>query len=133
MNARLIIALLITVIMIIVYQQLFAPKPQQEIPKSKETVITEQEEQVEPEAESPQVPIERQQPKEGVTYQDIVVNTPLYTATFSTYGGRLTSWKLKQYMDKVPMHPLGKFVQNTMGMILGRKMWMRPLLNPLTS
>jgi YidC/Oxa1 family membrane protein insertase len=121
MNTRLIIALLITVILIIVYQQLFVPKPQQETPKSKETVITEQEERVEPEPESPQGPIERQQPKEGVTYQNVVVDTPLYTATFSTYGGRLTSLKLKHYMDKVPMHPLGKFVQNTMGRILGRK------------
>ena len=54
-------------------------------------------------------------------YQDIVVDTPLYTATLSTYGGRLTSWKLKHYMDKVPMHPLGVFVQNTVGAILGHK------------
>jgi YidC/Oxa1 family membrane protein insertase len=121
MNARMIIALLITVIMIFVYQLLFVKKPQQETPPSKETVVTEQKEQVEPEAESPQVIIERQQPKEGVPYQDVVVDTPLYTATFSTYGGRLTSWKLKQYMDRVPMHPLGKFVQNTIGTIFGRK------------
>jgi YidC/Oxa1 family membrane protein insertase len=121
MNARMIIALLITVIMIFVYQLLFVKKPQQQAPPSKEQVVAEQKEQVEPEAESPQVPIERQQPKEGVTYQDVVVDTPLYTATFSTYGGRLTSWKLKQYMDKVPMHPLGKFVQNTIGTIFGRK------------
>ncbi|MBN1254108.1 MAG: membrane protein insertase YidC [Deltaproteobacteria bacterium] len=120
-NARLIIALLITVIMIVVYQYLFAPKPQQETPTSKETVVTEQEERVEPKAESPQIPIERQQPKEGVVYQDVVVDTPLYTATFSTYGGRLKTLKLKEYMDKVSMHPLGQFVQNTVGGILGKK------------
>ena len=54
-------------------------------------------------------------------YQDIVVDTPLYKATFSTYGGRLTSWKLKKYMDKVSMAPLGKFVQNMIGTVLGRK------------
>jgi YidC/Oxa1 family membrane protein insertase len=121
MNARLIIALLITVIMIFVYQLLFVKKPQQQAPPTKETVVAEQKEQVEPEEPSPRVVTEQQQPKEGVVYQDIVVDTPLYTATFSTYGGRLTSWKLKHYMDKVPMHPLGKFVQNTMGTVLGRK------------
>jgi YidC/Oxa1 family membrane protein insertase len=121
MNARLIIALLITVIMIFVYQYLFAPKPLRETPQTTEIVKTEQEERVEPKAESPQVPMEQQRPKEGVVYQDVVVDTPLYTATFSTYGGRLKSWKLKEYMDKVPMHPLGKFVQNTVGGILGKK------------
>jgi YidC/Oxa1 family membrane protein insertase len=121
MNARLIIALLITVIMIFVYQLLFVKKPQQEAPSTKEAVVAEQKEQVEPEEPSPRVATEQQQPKEGVMYQDIVVDTPLYTATFSTYGGRLTSWKLKHYMDKVPMHPLGTFVQNTIGTIFGRK------------
>lgn len=30
--------------------------------------------------------------------RDIVVETPLYTATFSTRGGRLTSFKLRNYM-----------------------------------
>ena len=91
MNARLIIALLVTVIMIFVYQYLVAPKPQQGPPPSKETVVTEQKEQVEPEPEEPSPPIvtEQRQPKEGVVYQDIVVDTPLYTATFSTYGGGL--------------------------------------------
>jgi YidC/Oxa1 family membrane protein insertase len=116
-----IIALLITVIMIFVYQLLFVKKPQQEAPPTKEAVVAEQKEQVEPEEPSPRVATEQQQPKEGVTYQDVVVDTPLYTATLSTYGGRLTSWKLKHYMDKVPMHPLGTFVQNTIGTIFGRK------------
>jgi YidC/Oxa1 family membrane protein insertase len=121
MNARLIIALLITVIMIFVYQLLFVKKPQQQAPPTKEQIVTEQKEQVEPEEPSPRIVTEQRQPKEGVVYQDIVVDTPLYTATLSTYGGRLTSWKLKHYMDKVPMHPLGTFVQNTIGTIFGRK------------
>jgi len=122
MNTRLIIALLVTVIMIFVYQLLFVKKQQQEIPAGKEGVVAEKSvEKAEPEDVSPQFPVEQRGPKEGATYQDVVVDTPLYTATFSTYGGRLKSWKLKQYMDKVPMHPLGKFVQNMVGGILGRK------------
>jgi YidC/Oxa1 family membrane protein insertase len=122
MNTRLIIALIVSVVLIFVYQLLFVKKPQQEVPTSKEAVVAEQaEERVEPEEESPRVPIEQRGPKEGVVYQDVVVDTPLYIATFSTYGGRLKSWKLKQYMDKVPMHPLGKFVQNTVGGVMGRK------------
>jgi YidC/Oxa1 family membrane protein insertase len=122
MNTRLIIALLVTVIMIFVYQLLFVKKQQQESPSGKEGVVAEKSvEKAEPEDVSPQFPVEQRGPKEGATYQDVVVDTPLYTATFSTYGGRLKSWKLKQYMDKVPMHPLGKFVQNMVGGILGRK------------
>jgi YidC/Oxa1 family membrane protein insertase len=121
MNVRLIIALLITVIMIFVYQLFFVKKPQQQPPPSQEQMVTEQQEQVEPEEPSPRVVTEQRQPKEGVVYQDIVVDTPLYTATLSTYGGRLTSWKLKHYMDKVPMPPLGIFVQNTIGAIFGHK------------
>jgi YidC/Oxa1 family membrane protein insertase len=122
MNMRLIIALIISVLLIFVYQLLFVKKPQKEVPQSKEGVVAEQaKEKVEPEEESPQVPIEPRGPKEGIVYQDVVVDTPLYIATFSTYGGRLTSWKLKQYMDKVPMHPLGKFVQNMVGEVLRRK------------
>ena len=121
MNARLIIALLVTVIMIIVYQHFFTQKPQQQPPPRQEQVVEEQKEEVEPEEPSPPIVAEQRQPKEGVVYQEIVVDTPLYTATFSTYGGRLTSWKLKNYMDKVSMHPLGKFVQNMIGTVLGRK------------
>jgi YidC/Oxa1 family membrane protein insertase len=56
-----------------------------------------------------------------VAYQDVVINTPLYTATFTTYGARLKSWKLKGYMDRVPLHPLGKFVQNLVGGVFGGK------------
>jgi YidC/Oxa1 family membrane protein insertase len=122
MNTRLIIALIVSVLLIFVYQLLFVKKPQQEAPTSKEGVVAEKkEEKLQPEDLSPQIPIEQRGPKEGVVYQDVVIDTPLYTATFSTYGGRLTSWKLKQYMDKVPMHPLGKFVQNMVGGVLGRK------------
>ena len=121
MNARLIIALLVTVIMIIVYQHFFTQKPQQQPPPRQEQVVEEQKEEVEPEEPSPPIVTEQRQPQARVVYQEIVVDTPLYTATFSTYGGRLTSWKLKNYMDKVSMHPLGKFVQNMIGTVLGRK------------
>jgi hypothetical protein len=122
MNMRLIIALIISMLVIFLFQLLFVKKPQQEIPASKEAIVAEQrEERVEPEEKSPPVPQGQRGPKEGAVYQDVVVDTPLYTATISTYGGRLKSWKLKQYKDKVPMHPLGKFVQNLVGGILGRK------------
>ena len=123
MNMRLIIALIISILVMFLFQLLFVKKPQQELSESKKELVVaeEKEERAEPEVASPQVPQERRQPKEGVVYQDVVVDTPLYIATFSTYGGRLTSWKLKHYMDKVTLHPLGKFVQNMVGGILGRK------------
>ena len=122
MNTRLIIALILSMLLMVSYQLFFVKKQPKEVPESKEAVVAAKgEEEAKPEAEAPVVPLEQRQPRKGVVYQDVVVDTPLYIATFSTYGGRLKSWKLKHYMDKVPMHPLGKFVQNTVGGLLGRK------------
>jgi YidC/Oxa1 family membrane protein insertase len=122
MNARLLIALIVSMLLIFLYQALFFNKPQQEVSESKkEAVITEEEKRVEPKDVSTQIVTEQRPPQEGVAYEDIVVDTPLYTATFSTYGGRLKSWQLKKYRDKVPMHPLGKIIQNIVGGVLGKK------------
>jgi YidC/Oxa1 family membrane protein insertase len=122
MNTRLIIAVIISVLLMLLYQNFFMKKPPQEIPKGKEVVSAEKAGEKAKVAEelSREIRVE-QRPKEGVTYQDVVINTPLYTATFTTYGGRLKSWRLKGYMDKVPLHPVGKFVQNLVSGVLGGK------------
>jgi YidC/Oxa1 family membrane protein insertase len=122
MNMRLIIAVIISVLLMLLYQNFFMKKPPQEIPKGTEVVSADKggEKTNVPEASSRGVTGLRR-PKEGVSYQDVVINTPLYTATFTTYGARLKSWKLKGYMDRVPLHPLGKFVQNLVGGVFGGK------------
>jgi len=120
MNTRLIIALTLSVLLMVLYQLFFIKQAPKEIPESKEVAVAdkggEKAQQVE---QLPLVVTGQRRLKERVAYQDVVVDTPLYSATFSTYGGRLKSWKLKHYMDKVPMHPLGKFVQNLEYLVKG--------------
>ena len=121
MNTRLIIAFVISIVLIMVYQNLFFKRPPVPPEKGKEAVVTPA-----PAEQKPQLPdlpkqavAEKRPPRAGVVYQDVVVTTPLYTATFTTYGGRLKSWRLKQYQDRAPMHPLGKFVQNLVAGVMG--------------
>jgi YidC/Oxa1 family membrane protein insertase len=119
MNTRFIIALIVTVLLMFMYQLFFIKKPPQVIPENKGVVADKGEEKAKLAEEFPRVVTEQRPLRKGVAYQDVVVHTPLYTATFTTYGGRLKSWKLKQYKDKVPLHPVGKFVQNLEDLLKG--------------
>jgi YidC/Oxa1 family membrane protein insertase len=121
MNTRLIIALILSVLLMSLYQLFFIRKPPKEIPESKKVTVADKGvERAQQEGKIPKVVAGQRQSAEGVNYRDVIVDTPLYSATFTTCGGRLRSWKLKQYRDKVPLHPLGRFVQNMVGGILGR-------------
>lgn len=55
-------------------------------------------------------------------YGEVRVETPLYEAVFSCYGGRLKSWKLNRYMDKVQLHPLGRLVQGLVAKVFGKEL-----------
>jgi len=55
-------------------------------------------------------------------YGEVRVETSFYEAVFSRYGGRLKSWKLKRYMDKVELHPLGRWVQGLVAKIFGKRL-----------
>src|SRR4030042_191230 len=120
MNTRLIIALTLSLLLVGLYQVLFIKQSPKEIPQTKEMAAADKEgEKRQQEKELPRVVTGQRRLAERVDYRDVVVDTPLYNATFTTYGGRLKSWKLKQYSDKVPMHPLGKFVQNLEYLVKG--------------
>jgi YidC/Oxa1 family membrane protein insertase len=120
MNTRLIIALTLSLLLVVLYQFLFIKQSPKEIPQTKEMAAADKEgEKAQQEKELPRVVTGQRRLAERVDYRDVVVDTPLYNATFTTYGGRLKSWKLKQYSDKVPMHPLGKFVQNLEYLVKG--------------
>jgi YidC/Oxa1 family membrane protein insertase len=120
MNTRLIIALILSVLLMSLYQLFFIKKQPKEIPESREVVVAGKvEEKAQQGGKIPQVIAGQRRSAEGVNYQDVVVDTPLYSATFTTYGGRLRSWKLKQYRDRVPLHPLGKFVQDLEYLVKG--------------
>jgi YidC/Oxa1 family membrane protein insertase len=121
MNTRLIIALTLSLLLMVLYQLLFTKQSPKEIPETKEIAVANKAEgKGQQEGAAPLVVTGQRRLAEGVAYQDVVVDTPLYNATFTTYGGRLKSWKLKQYRDRVPMDPLGRFVQNMVGGIMGR-------------
>jgi YidC/Oxa1 family membrane protein insertase len=120
MNTRLIIALTLSLLLVVLYQFLFIKQPPKEIPETKEIVVANKDEgKGHQEGTAPLVVTGQRRLTEKVVYRDVVVDTPLYSATLTTYGGRLKSWKLKQYRDKVPMHPVGKFVQNLESLVKG--------------
>lgn len=58
---------------------------------------------------------------EGEMLEEVVVDTPLYRATFVPYGGRLKGFSLKRYMDKVEPHPFAKWVQGLVKKVTGKK------------
>jgi YidC/Oxa1 family membrane protein insertase len=121
MNQRLIIALILSLLVMFIYQALVTKKEPRKIPEQRRGEIKEREEErVDLRRELPKIVKEEKRPLGDVKYSDVIIDTPLYTASFTTYGGRLKSWKLKKYMDNVPMHPMGKFVQNLVGSILGK-------------
>jgi YidC/Oxa1 family membrane protein insertase len=50
--------------------------------------------------------------------RDVTVETKLYSAVFSSYGGRLKSWKLRQYQNRVEK---GEFIRSFEEMVNGVK------------
>ncbi|MDO9211551.1 MAG: membrane protein insertase YidC [Deltaproteobacteria bacterium] len=101
MEKRALLAVIISLIILVFYQQFFAPsapetvkeKPTQEKAQEK----TQPGEKVTP--SSTAVP-----PGEAIKTQagkDIIVDTPLYTAIFDTRGARLKSWEVKKYAAKI--------------------------------
>ncbi|NIQ40330.1 MAG: membrane protein insertase YidC [Proteobacteria bacterium] len=100
MDKRAIIAIILSMLVIIIWQLIFAPSPKEP------SVIEEQEEQPAIEARREEVPKESRD-EEVPTYterdesnvRDVVVETPLYRAVLTTAGARLKSWALSEYMD----------------------------------
>jgi YidC/Oxa1 family membrane protein insertase len=45
--------------------------------------------------------------------RDVAVETKLYSATFSNYGGRLKSWRLHEYKNRVENGPFVRWFQET--------------------
>ena len=101
MEKRAILAIILSMLVIIIWQLMFAPPR----PPEKEPVIREErigkgvsEERTEARREEgiPEYALE----KKG-EIRDVVVETPLYRAVFTTAGGRLRSWTLKKYKDSI--------------------------------
>jgi YidC/Oxa1 family membrane protein insertase len=100
MDKRAILAIILSMVVIIIWQLIFAPS------RKEPSVIEEQEERPAIEArreEAPEASREEKVPvytqKEESDVRDVVVDTPLYRAVFTTAGARLKSWALNEYMD----------------------------------
>jgi YidC/Oxa1 family membrane protein insertase len=104
MEKRLLLAIILSFVVVFLYQLVFMKKepPQQPLTEP----ISEIEKKVEPEpAQEPQIEPQEDseeqefQAAEAETEKDIVVETPLYRAVWDNRGAQLKSWKLKEYTD----------------------------------
>ncbi len=116
MEKRAIIAIVLSILVLVLYQKFFLREPPREREEKKAV------ERIEPLPPEPRVsekaapgkPFEgtvgregerlvtREVPDEkGKGLRDVTVETGLYSATFSNYGGRLKSWRLKDYKNRV--------------------------------
>ena len=113
MEKRALIAVIISLVILVVWQFYFAPSPP-ETPKEKPG-----QEKAQPAAKTPEetgktaapaeqkpgvIPIPGAPAPQAVKVEpgkDVTVDTPLYTAVFDTRGARLKEFKVKKYMDKM--------------------------------
>jgi YidC/Oxa1 family membrane protein insertase len=98
MEKRTILAIILSMLVIMIWQLIFAPPPKKPLPEEEpieKRVAKERKE----EGRSEEIR-EALGEREGVL-RDVVVETPLYRAVFTTGGARLRKWTLKEYKDRV--------------------------------
>ncbi len=128
MEKRAIIAIVLSMLVLIFYQRLFVKQQPQRREDRREI------ERIEPEPSTPEVSEKRARrevhegaagkgeerdvakkarEEAGKTVRDVTVETPLYSATFSSYGGRLKSWRLHHYKTRIENGPFVRWFQET--------------------
>ena len=112
MEKRVLVAIVLSFLVLVLYQAVFfKKKPQPEIPAESITEIEKKPEQRPYAKESPEIEgtiQEKEQPREEALPQiissqaeeEITIDTSLYQATWSNRGGVLKSWKLKKHKDE---------------------------------
>jgi YidC/Oxa1 family membrane protein insertase len=101
MEKRALLAVIISLIILVFYQQYFTPAPPETVKEKAPQGKTPEKAQPAEKATPTPAPV---RPTEAIRTQpgkDIIVDTPLYTAVFDTRGARLKSWKVKKYADKI--------------------------------
>jgi len=98
MDKRTFAAIVLSFIVVLIYQLFFAPTPPSPKPQAvqetkKETIVEPVKKEVIKETLTKTIPSRQEQ----MSGKDIKVESPLYTATFTTTGGALKSFKLKDY------------------------------------
>lgn len=110
MEKRLILAIVLSFLVLFLYQLVFVKPPQSEqvVPQQPPEVEKIQAEQDRLDASVAEAEIGGDKlpaPTEAVTAereQEITIDTPLYTAVWSNRGAVLKSWKLKEHLKKLP-------------------------------
>lgn len=110
MEKRALLAVIISLVILLVYQYYFAPAPPepgklaektQPAAKAPQEAVTPAEKKPESAPAAPAAPVQPPARIERPPGKEIVVETPLYRAVFDTRGARLKSWKVKNYRDKI--------------------------------
>ncbi|MEJ2724423.1 MAG: membrane protein insertase YidC [Deltaproteobacteria bacterium] len=112
MEKRTIIAFVLSFLILIMWSFLFAPKKEE--PQKKEALAPEYAAKPSPQSQPLVAPQEQQLPPAAPVHEpvlkkerEILVETPLYKAVFSTAGASIKSYKLKNYRETAdPQSPL---------------------------
>jgi YidC/Oxa1 family membrane protein insertase len=98
MNIRTFLAILLSFLVVFVYQYYFVKNPETQKEEQTQTQAQPGQQQAVAPAAVPGAPaLKAPVAKAAPAARDIQVETPLYTAVFSTRGGALKSFKLKEY------------------------------------
>lgn len=105
MEKRLLLAIVLSFVILFVYQAFFAPKPPipEQIPEDlTQKVLTPEAQKVQLEPQTLQEEPEREifDPAEETTEKDTIIDTSLFRAVWSNRGGVLKSWRLYQHLDE---------------------------------
>jgi YidC/Oxa1 family membrane protein insertase len=120
MEKRALIAIVLMFVVLLLYNMFLLPKrrPPAPAPEAEQQEVAEPVDtaHVEPIGEEPEISL----PTEQVPAQDILVETPLFAATFSTMGGVLRSFRLYDYLssDDVPVELVPEVDSLPLGMAL---------------
>jgi len=104
MEKRLLLAIVLSFGVLFLYQSVFMKKEPPQQPVSTPAAEIEKAPEQKPDSEQPVEPPEistnqEYQAASAETEEDIVVDTPLYRATWNNKGAQLLSWKLKEYKN----------------------------------
>lgn len=107
MEKRLLLAIVLSFVILFVYQAFFAPKPPTPEQQAQENVLSQKKllpetQTIQPETPAPQQEAEREAfgAAEETAEKETVIETPLFRAVWSNRGGVLKSWKLYEHLDE---------------------------------
>lgn len=104
MEKRALMAAVLCLLVLFLYQSLFVKSKKR--PPQKPAPIEQIESEIIKEVKEAPLPPERlvHIPSPGREAEDVEVETNLFTATFTTAGGRLKNWELKQYRKEIDLN-----------------------------